>query len=158
MNISKKWLTRKENSLPLTIIVCLLEVHVKDASGESARHVAAEDGANLGEFAGLDGVAAILSEKGWHGVFLEFLDTLIVARFGERRVAAPGVDVVSPKVNGLCWVTAVEVIGHVLSDLVVVVGSISNVHLPVVLGLDVRLHVPDSCLDESTGARICQVV
>jgi hypothetical protein len=135
-----------------------LEVHVDDTAGEDACHVRAKDRLHFCKLSWLDSVATVLSKEGWNRVVAEFGDTLIKARLCKGRITAPRVDIVSPEINSLILVTAVEVICQVLPDDGIVVGSISNIHLPVVLGLDVRLHVANGSLHESTGICIGLVV
>jgi hypothetical protein len=84
---------------------------------------------------------------------------LVSARL-ERALATPLVDVVTPKVHSAGLVlTAVEVVGQVISGLGVVVGRIADTEPAAkVLGLDVGLGVPDGGLDEGGGGGVGLVV
>ena len=139
--------------MELTVIVVLLEVHVDDTTGPDVGHLGTVQGLDLGELAGLDGVAAVLGEENGNVVVLELLGADVEAGLLEAGVTAPRVDVVTPEVDALVLVLAVEVVGHVVTDVRVIAGGVTNTHGAVVLGLDVGLHVTDSGLDVGAGVR-----
>ena len=138
-------------NLKLTELVLLLEVHVNNAAGPDTSHLLAVERTNLGELARTRSVATVLGEEDGDIVLLEILSLHVETRFGEGGVATPRVDVVTPEVNSILGVAAVEVVGHVLTDISIVVGSISHTNLAVLLALDVGLGITDSRLDESAG-------
>ena len=134
----------------LTVVICLLEIHVDDSSRPDGSHILAVDGLDLSEKAGLDSVATILGEESRDRVVCKFGCSLVIARFCVRRIAAPRIDIVSPEVNGISLVgTAIEVVCKVDTDCSIIVSGVSNTNASVVLGLDVCLHVTHSRLHES---------
>lgn len=149
---SRKW------GAKLTELVLLLEVHVDNTTRPDTSHLLSVESTNLGEETGTGSVATVLSKEDRDVVLFEFLGTDIEARFLERRVTAPRVDVVAPEVNGVCLVTAVEVSSEVLTNLSIVVGGVSHTNLAVVLALDVCLGVANSGLDESAGNGVVGLV
>jgi hypothetical protein len=142
----------------LTELVLLLKVHVNDTARPDINHVLAIESLDLGELTGTRSVAAVFSEEDGNVVLLEVLGLDVIAGLGEGRVTAPGVNIVTPEVDSAVFVTAVKVVGHVLANLGIVVGCVSNTDLTVVLALDVGLGVTDSSLDESTGNGVVGLV
>lgn len=143
----------------LTVLVGFLEVHVDDTTGPDVVHLRTKKSGNFGKVTGRWSVATVLGEEDGDRVRAELFSADIIAGLSERRVTAPGVDVVTPEVNSLALVgTAVEVVGHVHTNVRVIVGSVSNANSPQVLLLHVRLHVADSGLDESTGIGVVRSV
>ena len=141
-----------------TVVVGLLEVHVDNTTRPDRGHLVAVKGLDIGELAGCDLVAAVFGEEDGDVVVLEVLGLDVVAGLGVGRVTAPRVDVVAPEVDGIRAVTAVEVGGHLVADLTIIVGSVTNTDGAVVLVLDVCLHVTDSSLDESAGVGVVGLV
>lgn len=141
-----------------TVVVLFLEVHVDNTTRPDIVHLLAVERFDLRELTGLDSVAAVLSKEDGDGVVLELLSTGLEARLLVVGVTAPRVDVVTPEVNAVIGVVAVEVVGHLLTDVSIVVGGVTNTHRAVVLGLDVLLHVTDSGLDEGTGVGVVGLV
>lgn len=146
--------------LDQTIVVLLLVVHVDDTAAEDTGHVVGVEGSGLLEntLGSTVVVATILSEEDGDGVLLEELDLLVVARILHVALTAPGVDVVTPVVDALAIITAVEVLGNLITDILVIVGGIANTQ-PTLLGiLDVLLGITDGSLDESRGGSVGLVV
>jgi hypothetical protein len=141
-----------------TVLVGLLEVHVDDTTGPDISHLVAVKDRDVGELARLDLVATVLGKEDRDIVVLEVLGLDVVTGLGEGRVTAPRVDVVAPEVDGLRAIAAVEVVGHLVADLTIVVGRVSNTDRAVVLGLDVCLHVTNGSLDESAGVGVVGLV
>jgi hypothetical protein len=142
----------------LTKHVCLLEVHVHNASRPDTRHLLAVQSTDLSEETRTGSVATIFGEKDGDVVLLELLGSDVKARLLERRVTAPRVDVVAPKVDGGLLVTTIKVRGQVGTDISVVVGGIADTNLTVVLALDVGLGVADSRLDKSASHGVVGLV
>jgi hypothetical protein len=132
--------------------------HVDNTTGPDTSHLGAVESTNLGELAGTGSVATVLGEEDRDVVVLELLGADVEARLLEGRVTAPRVDVVTPEVDGLLALSTVEEAGEVLTNVSIVVGSISNTDGTVVLGLDVSLGVADCSLDESAGQRVVRLV
>lgn len=137
-----------------TVVIRLLEVHVNNATGPNRRHLAAEESPDFCERARRNGVAAIFGEEDGNGICGELLGAHIVARLGEGRVATPRVDVVAPKVNGASGISAVEEVGHVHTDVGVIIGCVSDTNGSVSLRLDVCLGVADCGFDECAGVGV----
>lgn len=147
----------KSHVRKLTIVVSLLKVHVDDTTAEDSRHLVTIESSGfledtVGSTAGQ--VAAVLGEEDGDRVVGEESGLGVIARLLHGALAAPGVDVVAPEVNGVGLVTAVEVVGHLGADIDVVVGGIADTHPAVLLGLDVGLGVTNSGLDESRGSGV----
>lgn len=144
----------------LTVVVVLLEVHVDDTTSDDAGHVVRVELGGLRKLAvlGTVAVAAVLGEEDGDGVVGEEIDDLAVSGLLEGAVAAPLIDVVAPEVNSLLLVTAVEVVGHQVTDAAIVVGGIADTHPAVGGGVDVGLHVADGGLDEGRGIGVGGVV
>lgn len=140
----------ERNSL-LTVVVGLLEVHVHNTTGPDLGHSIAIQGLHLGELAGRDLVATVLGEEDRDGIIGELFGTSLVFGFSVRGITTPRVNVVSPEVNSVIGVSAVEVVSHVRTNSGHIGGSISNTHRAVALLLDVLLGVTNSSLDESAG-------
>ena len=132
--------------------------HVDNTTGPDTSHLGAVKSTNFGEFAGAGSVAAVLGKEDRDVVLLELLGADVEAGLLERRITAPRVDVVAPEVNGVLALSAIEEAGEVLTDVSIIVGSISDTDGAVVLGLDVGLSVTDCCLDESAGERVVGLV
>ena len=147
-----------------TVVVLLLVEHVDDTTAEDAGHLVGVQGFGVIPETALsttNGVAAVLSEENGDGVVAEEVDLDVKAGLLEAALAAPGVDVVTPVVDGLLLGAAVEVLGHVDADIGVVVGSIADTHPAVaVLHLvgDVLLRVTSGSLDERRGVRVGGIV
>ena len=142
----------------LTKIIGFLEVHIHDTAGPDTIHIWTVECFDFSEFAGLDLVASVLCEEDRDVVAFKLLSAHIKARFAEAGVTAPGVDVVAPEVKGLFTIATVEVVSKVLANLSIVIGGIANANWSRDVVLDVRLHVTDSGLDESTGIGVGVVV
>lgn len=133
----------------LTIIVGFLEIHVDNPSRPHLAHLWAVESLHLSERTGLDLVASVLCKKSGHRVCRELLSAHIIARLSIRGVATPRVDVVTPKVDCVRLIAAIEVVRHVHADAGVIVGGVSNADGAIVFLLDIRLHVADGSLDKS---------
>lgn len=142
----------------LTVVVLLLEVHVDNTTGPDTSHLGTVDSLNLGEDTGRGIVATVLSEESGDVVGLELLCPDIVSRLLEAGLSAPRVDVVTPEVDGLHSRSAVEVVSQVVTDLGIIVGSVTNTDLSVTLRLDVSLGITDRGLDEGTGVGVVSLV
>ena len=150
--------SRRIRTVKLTELVLLFKVHVDDSTRPDASHLLAVKSTDFGEETRARGVAAVLSEEDWHIVLLELLGADVKARLLERRLTAPGVDVVAPEVDRGFLVTAVEISGQVGTNVGVIVGSIADTNLAVVLALEVGLGVTDSRLDESASNGVVGLV
>lgn len=135
-----------------------MEIHVDDSTGPDISHLVAVDSSNLSEFTWLNSVATIFGEECRDRVIGEFECSLIVPGFREGRITAPRVDVVTPEVDSVISITAVEVMSQRNSDGGIIVGSITNTNLAVVLGLDIGLGITDRSFDESTGVGVVDFV
>lgn len=144
-----------------TIVVFLLEVHVDDTTREDVGHRVRVKSGGLLEDTGFSTagiVATVLGEEDGDRVVLEEVDLLLVSRSLDGVLAAPLVDVVTPVVDGLILVTAVEVVGDLGTNLGVVVGGIANTNPALDVLLDVVLGVTDSSLDVSGSIGVAGVV
>lgn len=142
----------------LTVVVLLLEVHVDNTTGPDVNHLVTVDSLNLGEDTGRRHVATVLSEENGDIVGLELLGPQIVSGLLEGGLSAPRVDVVTPEIDRLLSLSAVEVVSQVVTDLSIIVGGVTNTDLSVALGLDVCLGITDRGLDEGTGVGIVSLV
>ena len=142
----------------LTIVIILLEVHVHNATAENWSHLVTIDGLNFGEFTGLNIVASVLGKEQGDVEVFELLDNGFIARFLVGRVTAPGIDVITPEINGFFGLSAVEVVSHVFADIGIIIGGISDTHGAVILLLDVGLHITNSSLDIGAGFGVGLVV
>lgn len=131
-----------------TELVGGLEVHVDDTTAPNVVHLGAEQDGHVGEGTGTGLVAAVLGKEGGDGVVGELIGAVLVAGGGVAGVTTPLVDVVSEEVNGVCGSVADQVVGDLLTDGSIVIGSVTNGQGgTVVLLLDVGLHVTDGGLD-----------
>lgn len=158
MKISTAVARNEWKQVLLTKIVCLLEVHVDDATRPDRSHLGSKKSADFAECARLDLVAAVLGEKGRDRVGSKLLGARLVTRGRVAGIAAPRVDVVTPEVNGVGLVAAVEVVSHVDTNIGIVVGSVSDTDGTVTLLLYVGLGITDSSLDECTGVGVVGLV
>ena len=145
----------------LTVFVHLLEVLVHDAAGPHGGHLVAEQRGRVVKGARRRLVAAVLGEEDGHVVVGELLGAVGVARGLElvvAVVATPGVDVVAEEVDGAVGGPAVDVVAHGLADGGAVVGCVADADGPVVLLLDVRLHVAHGGFHEGDGVGGADVV
>lgn len=101
----------------------------------------------------LDGVASILGKENRHGVILELLRAFLIAGRLVGRVPTPGVDIVPPEVDAIGCIVTVEVVRHIDPDRRVVVRRITHPDSPIILLLDIRLHVAHRSLDKRTSCR-----
>ena len=139
-----------------TVVILFLVVHVDDTTAENLGHLVIVKSGSLLELATggtVRQVATVLSEEDWDRVLLEELDLLIVTRLLHAALTTPGVDVVAPEVDSSLLLTTVEVVGNLLTDVLVVVGGVANTEPAVALALDVLLGVTDGCLD--VGRSLC---
>ena len=144
-----------------TIIVLLLEVHVDDATREDIGHLVRVKSLGFLEDTALStagGVATVLGEEDGDGVVAEEVNLILVSGTLDGVLAAPLVDVITPVVDGLVLVTAVEVVGDLGTNLGVVVGGIANTHPALDVLLDVVLGVTDSSLDVSRSVGVGGIV
>mgnify|MGYP005989074053 FL=1 len=149
-------------NLDQTVVVGFLEVHVDDTTAEDIGHllVVVQSIGLLKNTAlsTVGQVAAVLGKEDGHVVVLEELDLVRVTRSLHGVLAAPRVDVVAPEINGILRVTAVEVVGNFLANILVIVGGITNTHPATALALDVLLAVTDGSLDVGGGRGVGGVV
>jgi len=135
-----------------------LVVHVNDSTRPDVRHLATVQRFDFTKLARLNQIASILSEEDGDTVVGIFGSTDVVARLLESAGTAPRVDVVSPKVHTLARGVAVEVLGQVETDVGIVIGGVSNGNGPVILLLDVGLHVTDGSLNISGSGGVVGLV
>lgn len=150
--------SKKLTSSYLTIVVCLLEVHIDDSTRPDFSHLVAVNCPNLSEFTGLDSVATILGKECRDGVVGEFESSLIISGLSVGRITTPRVDVVAPEIDGRVSITTVEIMSQINSDVGIIVGSITNTDGAVALSLNVSLHVTDGSFNESTGVSVVDIV
>lgn len=141
----------------LTIVVCLLKVHVDDTTAEDSRHLVTIESSGfledtVGSAAGQ--VAAVLGEEDGDRVVGEEGGLGVIARLLHGALTAPRVDVVAPEVNGVALVAAVEVVGHLGADIDIVVGGIADTHPAVLFGIDVGLCVTHGGLDKGRSSGV----
>lgn len=144
-----------------TIVVGFLVVHVDDTAAENLGHGIGVESASLLEDTGSSAirqVATVLGEEDGDRVILEEINLLVIARLGHGALSAPRVDVVTPEVNGLLGLAAVEVIGDIGADIGVIVGSVANTHGSVLLVLDVLLGITNGSLDKGGRGSVGLVV
>ena len=141
-----------------TIIVRLLEVHVDNTTGPHVVHIWAIERLDFSEFTGLNLVATVLRKEDWDVPLCELLGADIVAGLRDAGVTAPGIDVVAPEVDCVRAIAAVKITRQVLADVSVVIGGISDTNGPIVLLLDIGLHVTGGSLNKGASIGVGIVV
>lgn len=145
-------------NLDQTVIVGLLVVHVDDTTAEGASHVIRVQGGGFVKdtVGSAVVVATILGKEYRDRVVLKEFNLLIIAGLLHRALSTPRVDVVTPEINRLFDSVAVEVVGNLSANILVIVGGVANTkpsgNLLVVLY--VGLGVSNSGLDKGRGSGI----
>lgn len=121
-------------------------VHVHDSSRPDILHFLAVESSNFGKETGTDFIATILGEKDWDVVIGKILGSDIESRLLKAGLSAPRVNVVSPEIDRLFSVAAVEVISELIANVGIIVGCVSDWDLAKTLLLDVGLGVADGSL------------
>lgn len=143
-----------------TVVVASLEVHVDDTTAPDIIHLITEENGDVVERTGFGALnTAILGEESGNRVILEFLSAVLVTGLLEGGITAELVDVVTEEVDGVISAVADQVVGDILTDILVVIGSVTNSQgRTVLLVLDVCLHVTDGSLDVSHGSSVVVIV
>lgn len=142
-----------------TELVGGLEVHVDNTTAPDVVHLGAEQDGHVSEFTGTGLVAAVLGEEGGNRVVSELVSAVLVAGSGVARVTTPLVNVVTEEVDRVLGGVANQVVGDLLTDGSIVIGSVTNGQgAAVVLLLDVGLHITDGGLDVGHGVGVVDPV
>lgn len=144
-----------------TVVIGLLEVHVDNSSIDDGGHIVGIKCSSLLPDTALSaslGVATVLCEEDGDRVVLEEFDLGLVSGALERTLSAPLVDVVTPEVDCLVLVAAVEVVSNILANVGIIVGGIADSHPTPTLALDVGLGVTHGSLDVGRRASVGPVV
>lgn len=142
----------------LTIVVGFLEIHINNATRPDSVHVRSIESLNFGESTGLHLVAAIFGEEDGDVVVFKFLGANIETGFLKAGITTPRINVISPEINGVFTVTAVEIVGQVFANFGIIIGGIAHSNGSVVSLLDVCLHVSNCSLDKGAGIGVGGIV